>query len=417
MTKKRKSSTNNWTYILGYLGLAIFLAGTTYGLYSFTAKSQSQDKAPKKIHKKQQKDPVESLMPEASEVQPLNIPASIDFAGEQVPFYDTEVQERFDRELLVNAFWESHSLLYFKRANRWLPIIEAILKQEGVPEDFKYLAVIESDLKQVVSPAGAVGFWQFTESTGKAYGLEVNDDIDERYNVQKSTVAACKYLKKAHERFGNWTLAAASYNMGMNGIKRALQRQQVNSYYDLHLNPETSRYMFRILAVKEIMENPQKYGYEFENHELYKPPHTDSIAVRRSVSSWIDFALDHNITYKTLLHYNPWVRNDDLSNASGKTYYVQIPKFARSGKFNGYKRKTLNQDTLAAMPDTVNLSTYKPYDEDDFKRHKVSKGQDIYKIAKEYGVRVPQIMEWNNMTTSYVKRGQTLKILKRQIDE
>lgn len=256
----------------------------------------------------------------------LPVPENLDFAGEGVPMDDPDVYERLDRELLVNTYWQSNALLLMKRANKYFPIIEPILKEEGVPEDLKYVAVIESGLTQAVSPARAVGFWQLLEGTGKEYGLEVNDNVDERYNIEKSTRAAADYLKKARERFGSWTLAAASYNAGQYGIDKQLERQKVDDYYDLLLGEETGRYIFRILALKEIMNHPQKYGFSFDEDDLYQPIPTFEVKVDTVVKDFPDFASQFGINYKTLKIHNPWLRDDHLNNASRRTYFIKIPE-------------------------------------------------------------------------------------------
>ncbi|MGA8854652.1 MAG: lytic transglycosylase domain-containing protein, partial [Christiangramia sp.] len=203
-------------------------------------------------------------------IEALPMPENLDFAGESVPLNDPDVYERMDRELLVNTYWQSNAFLLMKRAHKYFPVIEPILKEEGVPDDFKYLAVIESGLTQAVSPARAIGFWQIMEGTGKEYGLEINDNVDERYHIEKSTRVAADYIKKAKERFGSWTLAAASYNAGQYGVDKQLERQKVADYYDLLLGEETGRYVFRILALKEIMTHPKKYCFIFNENDLYK---------------------------------------------------------------------------------------------------------------------------------------------------
>jgi membrane-bound lytic murein transglycosylase D len=202
-------------------------------------------------------------------VYALELPDTLSFAGELVPLHSPDLRERLDRELLVNTYWQSNMMLLLKRANKYFPTIEKILKEEGVPTDLKYLSVIESGLENAISPAGAKGFWQIMRTTGKEYGLEVNSNVDERYHIAFSTQMAAQYLKKAKDKFGSWTLAAASYNRGMSGIQRNLNAQKVESYFDLLLGKETSRYVFRILAVKEIIENPSKYGYVFDDTDLY----------------------------------------------------------------------------------------------------------------------------------------------------
>lgn len=259
-------------------------------------------------------------------VYALNVPEKMDFAGEQVPLELPDIHERMDRELLVNTYWQSNGLLLLKRANKYFPIIEAILAEEGIPDDFKYLAVIESGLTQAISPARAVGFWQIMEGTGKDYKMEINDNVDERYHIEKSTRVASQYLKKSKEKFGTWTLAAAAFNAGDRGIQRQLDRQKVDDYYDLLLGEETGRYLFRILALKEIMSDPAKYGFNFEDKHLYKPVPTRKVKVDTAVADFADFAKEFNINYKILKIHNPWLREAHLNNASRKTYYIEIPK-------------------------------------------------------------------------------------------
>jgi len=263
---------------------------------------------------------------DAYKIVSLPMPENLDFAGETVPLSDPDVYERMDRELLVNTYWQSNALLLMKRANKYFPVIEPILKEEGIPEDFKYLAVIESGLTQAVSPARAVGFWQILEGTGKEYGLEINDNVDERYNVEKSTRVAADYLKKAKARFGSWTLAAASYNAGQYGVDKQLDRQKVDGYYDLLLGEETGRYVFRILALKEIMMNPEKYGFSFTESDLYEFIPIKKVSVDTVVKDFPDFAEQFGINYKILKVHNPWLRDDHLKNASRKEYFIDIPE-------------------------------------------------------------------------------------------
>jgi len=256
----------------------------------------------------------------------LKIPAGINFAGERVPVEDPDVRERLDRELLVNTYWQSNGMLLIKRAHKYFPIIEPILKYHGVPDDFKYLAVIESGLTQAVSPAGATGFWQLMKATAKERGLEVNDNVDERYHIQKSTEAACVYLKKAKERFGNWTMAAAAYNAGNYGMARQMDRQEIKGYYNVLLGEETGRYVFRILAIKEILSNPEAYGFNFDKEDLYTHIPVNEVTVDTAVSSFPKFAKEFGINYKILKIHNPWLRDDHLNNASRKEYIIKIPK-------------------------------------------------------------------------------------------
>ena len=252
-------------------------------------------------------------------------PTAIDFAGEKAPLQIADVRERLDRELLVNANLHSSTILIIKRANRAFPIIEPILKQYGVPDDFKYLAVIESALTNAVSPSGAKGVWQFMPETAKEKGMEVNESVDERYHLQKATEAACKYLVAAKQKFGNWTLAAASYNGGMNGVNTKIVEQQVTDYYDLLLTDETSRYVFRILALKEIMKHPDLYGFEVDKNEMYDYIPTKTIEVDSSITDLAVFAKKQGINYKILKIHNPWLRDKKLSNATKKKYLIEIP--------------------------------------------------------------------------------------------
>ncbi len=252
-------------------------------------------------------------------------PTKIDFAGEKAPLQIADVKERFDRELLINANLHSSTILIIKRANRAFPVIEPILKQYGVPDDFKYLAVIESSLTNAVSSAGARGVWQFMPDTAKEKGMEVNDGVDERYHLQKSTEAACKYLLKAKEKFGSWTLAAASYNGGMTGVNNKITEQKVTDYYDLLLTDETSRYVFRILALKEIMKNPSLYGFDVSKYELYDNIPTKTIEVDSSITDLATFAKSQGINYKILKIHNPWLRDKKLVNATKKKYLIEIP--------------------------------------------------------------------------------------------
>ena len=254
------------------------------------------------------------------------LPTNTQFANEPIPLEVVDVRERLDRELLVNANWHSNTYLILKRAHRAFPIIEPILRKHGVPDDFKYLAVIESGLVNAVSPAGARGVWQFMPNTAKEFGLEVSATVDERYDLQKSTEAACKYLLQAKEKFGNWTLAAASYNAGIQGIASKLSSQLVNNYYDLYLAEETSRYVFRIIAIKHIMENPEQYNFVLTDDQKYYNPPTDKVEINISVDNLAEFAQLHGTNYKQIKLLNPWLRDTKLANPDKKTYWIEIPK-------------------------------------------------------------------------------------------
>lgn len=262
---------------------------------------------------------------ETYQIKALKIPENLEFAGERVPTEKEDIKERLDRELLVNTYWQSNTLLLIKRAHKFFPIIEPILKQNGIPNDFKYLAVIESGLLNVTSPAGAKGFWQILDATAKENGLEVSSNIDERYHIEKATQAACNYLKAAKARFGTWTLAAAAYNAGNRGVSSKMDTQMVNNYYDLLLGDETERYILRIVAVKEIMANPEKYGFIFEKEDLYDATPIKIIEVNTPIADIAQYAKDLGINYKIMKLHNPWLRENTLQNKSGKTYQLKIP--------------------------------------------------------------------------------------------
>ena len=259
-------------------------------------------------------------------VYAVQMPSHLDFAGEEMPLHDPDVYERMDRELLVNTYWQSNGLLMFKRAQKYFPVIEPILKKHGIPDDFKYLAVIESGLANVVSPAGARGVWQIMPATARENGLEVNDNVDERYHLAKSTEIACKYLLKSKQTLGSWTLAAAAYNAGNAGIGNRLKDQQVQNYYDLLLGEETGRYIFRIVALKEILNNPKLYGFNFTKSDLYEHIPTYEVKVDTEVADFTSFAKQHGINYKILKIHNPWLREARLNNKSRKEYVIDIPE-------------------------------------------------------------------------------------------
>ncbi len=252
-------------------------------------------------------------------------PEGLNFAGEEIPIYSADIWERIDKELLKNTYWQSNTMLYFKKASKYFPVIEPILSKYNIPDDFKYLAVIESGLDNVVSPAGAAGFWQIMKHTGREYGLEINKEIDERYNLEKATVVACKYLNDSYNKFGSWTMAAASYNMGKSGVRKKIKDQYSNNYYNLHLNSETSRYVFRIIAVKEIMQNPKRYGFMFRNKDLYTMPNFKTVEIDSTIINLSNFAKLNDINYKLLKQFNPWLRGSFLPVKNKKEYILKIP--------------------------------------------------------------------------------------------
>jgi hypothetical protein len=258
---------------------------------------------------------------------PLAKPQSVFFAGVKIPTEEPDIYEKLDRELHVNTYWQSNTILLIKRANKYFPIIEPILKEYGIPDDFKYLAVAESGLQNVVSPAGAKGFWQFMKGTAKQYKMEVSETVDERYHLEKSTRAACKYLLQAKKDLGNadWLTVAASYNMGIAGVKKEQARQQSKHYLDLLLNPETARYVYRITALKYIMKNPKNYGFQIQASDLYKKVPTKKVLVNTGIENLAAWSKQKGINYKILKIHNPWLIDSKLTNKSGKKYYFQLP--------------------------------------------------------------------------------------------
>lgn len=266
----------------------------------------------------------ESAMQPSAAVS-FDLPKTVTFAGEEVPMELADVRERLDKELHINTYWHNNTIFLMKRAHRWFPQIEAILKKHNIPNDFKYLPLIESGLMNDISPKDAVGFWQILKSAGQENGLEINDQVDERYDPIKATEAACSYLKRAYKKFGNWTSVAASYNRGMGGIERALENQTVDSYYDLYLNDETARYVFRIIACKEIIENPAKYGFNVKERHLYDAEPLRYVTVNQTIPDLIAFAKANGTNYKLLKRHNPWLRDDKLVVKKGKSYKIALP--------------------------------------------------------------------------------------------
>ena len=257
-------------------------------------------------------------------IKALKLPENLNLAGEIVPIEIPDVRERMERELLVNTYWQSNGLLLLKRANKYFPILEPLLKKYGLPDDFKFLALAESAFTDETSTAGAAGMWHFMKQTGKEYGLEINDNVDERFDIEKSTKVAAEYLKDAHERFNSWTLAAAAYNAGNYGVSRRIEAQGVDNYYDAKLPNETERYVFRILALKEIMNNPKKYGFVFEKEDLYTHKKTTTIKVDTAITNIPSFAKKFGMNYKEFKIYNPWLREYHLNNKSRKVYEIKI---------------------------------------------------------------------------------------------
>jgi len=253
-----------------------------------------------------------------------HLPEKMKFAGQEIILTDEDVMERLDREVLTNAFFQSATTGYFKRAHRWFPLIERILKEEGVPEDFKYLAIIESGLVQAVSPVGAQGFWQFMPVTGKQYNLEISNEVDERLDVEKSTRAACQYLKNSYAELNDWMLATASYNRGVGGVQQDMAWQGTTHYFDTDQNNETGRYVFRLLAIKLIFEHPEAYGFEVGKMQLYEPFQTKTIAVSESIPNIADWAIAQGFNFKIVQKLNPWLKSNKLT-IKDKTYHILLP--------------------------------------------------------------------------------------------
>lgn len=298
--------------------VALFLAAMAY--WSKTPQVPAEEYP----YPKQEMDQYPSLTRDS--IRLFDLPEKLDFAGEPVPLDAVDVMERLEREIYINAYWEANMILLLKRSTKYLPEIEQMLKENGIPDDFKYLAIAESGLMNVGSPAGARGFWQILETTGKEYGLELSADVDERYHLKKATLAAAAYMKKAHAKFGDWTAVAASYNMGQSGFAKRQEEQLHRNYYELYLNEETSRYLFRILAFKVIFENPGEFGYHLSEEDFYKKPALKSIQVSSDIKDLPQWAKDQGSSFKALKLHNPWLRDRNLKVKRGKVYEIYLPE-------------------------------------------------------------------------------------------
>jgi membrane-bound lytic murein transglycosylase D len=319
---------------------------------------------------------------------PVPLPDTMSFAGDKVPMNHFGIRENLEQEVLINTYWQSQTLLMLKRANRYFPAIEQILKKNGIPDDFKYLALAESGFSFKVSPAGAVGFWQILKGTAESYGLEVNKDIDERYNLDRSTEAACKYFKDAYDQFHNWTLVAASYNMGLAGVARALEKQRSNNYYDLELNSETARYVYRILALKELVNSPSSFGFFLKKTDLYPPIAYNVIPVDSTINDLAEFAVSKGINYRILKIFNPWLLTDKLPDADKHIYAISIPQknvpFLDLGEYITFTDSS-NMAKKDSLPSKIVIHVVKP-------------GENMESIAKKYNVTAQQIRTWNSIS-------------------
>jgi hypothetical protein len=300
---------SHWLHPVLYFAGALFVVGMVLSIQGFTG------------------DVSNSAIPERmpSLTQPFILPDQLTFAGEPVPLNNFDTRESLDKEMLVNGYWHSRTLMVLKKSKRYFETIEPILKKYGVPNDFKYLAMAESGFENVVSPAKAVGVWQILESTAKEYGLEVNTVVDERYDLAKSTEVACKYLLESYKEFGNWTMAAATYNAGRSGLDNQITKQKTTNYYDLLLNEETARYVFRLIAHKFITENPSAFGFHLEDNDYYPSIATHEVTVDMAIPDIADFAMENSTNYKIIKQLNPWLRQNYLPDQTKKVYHIAIP--------------------------------------------------------------------------------------------
>ena len=300
---------SNWLRPVLYFSGALFLVGMVLSIQGFTGNERNSA--------------VPERMP--SLTQSFNLPDQLEFAGEPVPLINFDTRESLDKEMLVNGYWHSRTLMVLKRSKRYFETIEPVLKKYGVPDDFKYLAMAESGFENLVSPAKAAGVWQILESTAKEYGLEVNSVVDERYDLAKSTEVACKYLLESYNEFGSWTIAAATYNAGRSGLENQIAKQKTSSYYDLLLNEETARYVFRLIAHKLITENPAAYGFHLEDKDYYPLIATHDMPVDTAIPDIADFAMENSTNYKIIKQLNPWLRQNYLHDQTSKVYHITIP--------------------------------------------------------------------------------------------
>ena len=273
------------------------------------------------------RSPQNKLQPfdSAYTIKSFKLPENVTFAGEKMPLDNFDTRESLERELLISAYRHSSTILIIKRANRYLPVIEKILKKNNIPDDFKYLAAAESEYSNMISPAGATGFWQIMPETGREEGMEINQVVDERYDVEKSTQFACEYFQKSYEKYGNWTLAAASYNGGRAGIDAQIAIQKQNNYYDLLLNEETARYIFRAEAYKLIISDPESYGFNIKKEDLYPELQYYNVKVDTAIADFSVFAEKFGTNYKLLKFLNPWLRKPYLTPKPSKAYEIKIP--------------------------------------------------------------------------------------------
>ncbi len=307
--------------LIGKLAQVLLVITIGLGIF-FTIGSKRIEHAPQPVKYRYE----EVRSPFDNKIYALKIPEKMDFAGETVPLSEADVQERLDREMLINAYWHSQTLYIMKQYSKQIKFIEPILERNGIPHDFVYLCIAESGLQyNALSGSGAMGLWQFMKPTAQKYGLLINEEVDERMNYEKATDAACKYFKEGKERFGSWTMAAASFNMGIDGLDKVSRMQATNNYFDLYLNKETSRYVYRILALKEILSNPTKYGFFLESEDFYESINYKTVTVDSSIQNLTEFAKTQGTSYKMLRVMNPWMIGYSLTNSSRRTFEFKIP--------------------------------------------------------------------------------------------
>jgi membrane-bound lytic murein transglycosylase D len=345
----------------------------------------------------------------------LAIPANLEFCGEKIPSDDYEIKRDLEKEFFNNAYWKNNSLGLFHKAQRWFPYIEPILKQEGIPDDFKYLCVIESHLSNVTSPVGAAGFWQLVDISARNYGLEVNDGVDERYHVEKATHAACGHIKDAYAIFNNWTLSAAAYNRGIGGIQNAMAKQKTDNYYDLLLNKETGSFVYRILAYKTLFSSPGHFGLKKKKWTYFpKVPHT-VFKVDSSITDITAFAKVVGTDALTIRLYNPWLLKNSLDNPAKKTYEIRIPKNT-NGDYTGYVKDMLVEGgTLVEYvykPIVVKDSTADTLKADrKIVYHIVKVDEPLKDLANFLKVKEEDLRKWNNIADNQAAViGQTLVV-------
>lgn len=347
-------------------------------------------------------------------VLPVPLPDTMTFAGEPVPMKHFGIRENLEQEMLVNIYWQSQTMLGLKRAHRYFPEIERILKDNGIPDDFKYLAMAESGFTYKTSAVGAVGFWQILKATAIANGLEVDKDVDERYNLDKSTEAACRYFKEAYQQFHNWTLVAASYNMGMAGVAKAIEFQKQNNYYDLGLNTETARYIYRILALKQIQSNPERFGFYIRPADMYPLIPTMQVQVDSSIANLANFAISMHVNYRILKILNPWLLSSSLPNPDKQTYIILLPKTDAS--FVDLGENIVYNDSLTNKANTAMMDTVAKIQNPSASKivvHFVKQNETIESIAKKYNVTTAQIRSWNSLSdTSSVHKNDEIILFK-----